>query len=106
MAGKAGKGGKGVGKKGTGKMHHKRVGRSSLEGITKPAIRRLARRGGVKRISSFIYDDTRQVLKGFLESVVKDSVTYCEHARRKTVTASDVIYSLKRQGRTLYGYGA
>jgi histone H4 len=60
----------------------------------------------VKRISSFIYDDTRQALKGFLDSVVKDSVTYCEHARRKTVTALDVIYSLKRQGRTLYGYGA
>jgi histone H4 len=110
MVGKAGKGGKGigVGKTGkAGKMHaHKRGGRSSLEGITKPAIRRLARRGGVKRISSFIYDDSRQVLKGFLESVVKDSVTYCEHARRKTVTAADVIYSLKRQGRTLYGYGA
>ena len=81
MVGKAGKGGKGIGigKSGkAGKMHgHKRSGRSSLEGITKPAIRRLARRGGVKRISSFIYDDTRQVLKGFLESVVKDSVTYC-----------------------------
>ncbi len=27
--------------------------------ITKPAIRRLARRGGVKRISSFIYNDVR-----------------------------------------------
>jgi len=40
--------------------------RSAMEGITKPAIRRLARRGGVKRISSFIYEDTRVVLKNFL----------------------------------------
>ena len=28
-----------------------------LEGITKPAIRRLARRGGVKRISGLIYEE-------------------------------------------------
>jgi len=69
-------------------------------GITKPAIRRLARRGGVKRISSYIYEETRSVLKSFLENVVRDSVTYTEHAKRKTVTALDVVYALKRQGRT------
>jgi histone H4 len=56
----------------------------------------LARRGGAKRISTFIYLDTRAVLKSFLESVVRDSVTYTEHARRKTVTALDVVYALKR----------
>ena len=26
--------------------------------------------------------------------------------RRKTVTALDVVYALKRSGRTLYGFGA
>mmetsp|Transcript_42972 Transcript_42972/g.97758 ORF Transcript_42972/g.97758 Transcript_42972/m.97758 type:complete len:141 (+) Transcript_42972:378-800(+) len=74
-------------------------------GITKPAIRRLARRGGVKRISGLIYEETRSVLKVFLENVIRDAVTYTEHARRKTVTAMDVVYALKRQGRTLYGFG-
>ena len=100
----AGKGGKGIGKVGA-KRHTKKASRANIEGITKPAIRRLARRGGVKRISTFIYDDSRIVLKNFLESVVRDSVTYCEHAKRKTVTALDVVYALKRQGRTLYGFG-
>ena len=76
-----------------------------LSGITKPAIRRLARRGGVKRISGLIYEETRGVLKVFLENVIRDAVTYTEHARRKTVTAFDVVYALKRQGRTLYGFG-
>ena len=76
-----------------------------LPGITKPAIRRLARRGGVKRISGLIYEETRGVLKVFLENVIRDAVTYTEHARRKTVTAFDVVYALKRQGRTLYGFG-
>ena len=107
MAG-TGKGGKGVGGKGkvgTKRTAQKRHARASIEGITKPAIRRLARRGGVKRISSFIYDDSRQVLKGFLEGIVRDAVTYTEHARRKTVTAMDVVYALKRQGRTIYGFG-
>jgi histone H3/H4 len=33
------------------------------------AIRRLARRGGVKRISGLIYEETRGVLKIFLENV-------------------------------------
>lgn len=79
--------------------------RDNILGITKPAIRRLARRGGVKRISGLIYDETRSVLKTFLDGVVRDAVTYTEHAKRKTVTAMDVVYALKRQGRTLYGFG-
>ena len=79
--------------------------RDSIQGLTKPAIRRLARRGGVKRISGLIYEETRGVLRVFLENVIRDAVTYTEHARRKTVTAMDVVYALKRQGRTLYGFG-
>lgn len=83
----------------------RRVLRDNLQGITKPAIRRLARRGGVKRISNTIYQETRSVLKAFLEKVLKDAVTFTEHARRKTVTSGDVVHSLKRQNRTLYGFG-
>jgi histone H4 len=41
-----------------------------------------------------------------LSQVIRDSVTYTEHAKRKTVTALDVVYALKRSGRTLYGFGA
>ncbi|CAL6301192.1 unnamed protein product [Bathycoccus prasinos] len=83
-----GKGGKGLGKGGA--KRHRKVLRDNIQGITKPAIRRLARRG---------------VLKVFLENVIRDAVTYTEHARRKTVTAMDVVYALKRQGKTLYGFG-
>ncbi|CAD0093304.1 unnamed protein product [Aureobasidium vineae] len=83
-----GKGGKGLGKGGA--KRHRKILRDNIQGITKPAIRRLARRGGVKRISA----KTRGVLKTFLEGVIRDAVTYTEHAKRKT-----------RQGRTLYGFG-
>lgn len=37
-----------------------------------------------------IYEETRGVLKSFLESVIRDAVTYTEHAKRKTVTSLDV----------------
>ena len=86
------------------KGHHMKL-RDGIYGITNTAIRRLARRGGVKRISGLIYHETRGVLKDFLENVFRDALTYTEHAKRKTITAMDVVYALKRQGRTLYGFG-
>ena len=57
------------------------------------------------RFTTVIYEETRGVLKTFLEGVIRDAVTYTEHAKRKTVTSLDVVYALKRQGRTLYGFG-
>ncbi len=101
--------GKGFGKgrgKGLGKgVRHKRPLKDNIMGITKPAIKRLARRGGVKRIKTDIYDMTRLVLKDFLTQVVKDAVTYMHHAKRKTVSTKDVNYALKRSGQKLYGFG-
>ncbi|CAM6096769.1 unnamed protein product [Calypogeia fissa] len=101
MAG-TGKGGKGLGK-GTAKRYRK-VLRDNSEGLTKPTIRRLARRGGVKRLNGLIYEETRGVLRVFLVNTIRDAVVYMEHSKRKTVTAMDVVYSLKRQGKTLYGF--
>jgi histone H4 len=49
-ASSGGKGGKGLGKGGA--KRHRKILRDNIQGITKPAIRRLARRGGVKRISA------------------------------------------------------
>ena len=98
-----GKGGKGLGKGGA--KRHRKILRDSVCGITKPAIRRLARRGGVKRISGFVYEEVRGVLKIFLTNLIRDTVVYTEHARRKTVVAMDVVHALKRQGKIVYGFG-
>jgi len=87
------------------KRQPRKVLRDNIQGITKPAIRRLARRGGIKRISSLTYDETRGVLKKFLQDVLRDAVVYTEHAQRKTVMSQDVVQALKRQGRPLYGFG-
>ena len=101
--GKAGKGGQQT----AARRHdlHRRASKDVILGITKPAIRRLARRGGVKRISALVYDEVRMVMQAFLQNIIRDLVTYTEHSRRKTVTALDVVFALKRQGRTLYGFG-
>lgn len=100
--------GRGLGKPGIGKggaRRHRKVLRDSIQGITKPAIRRLARRGGVTRISGLVYEEVRGVLKEFLLSVIKDACIFTEHARRNTVSALDVVYALKRRGKGLYGFG-
>jgi histone H4 len=90
----------------SGKQRVATIKDATLSGITKPAIRRLARRGGVKRISRPIYDEIRQELRIFLETTLKDATTYCAHEKRKTVKPLDIVYALKRKGRDLYGYGA
>ena len=73
--------------------------------ITNGAIRRLARRGGVKRMASTTGDSMRDYIDDFLNKVVRDTLTFCEHRRGHMITAMDVVYALKKNGRVLYGYG-
>lgn len=86
-------------------MRHRKVLRPAVEGITNSDFRRLARRGGVKRMSAACHDTAREEIKDFLKNIIRDAVHYTEHSNRKTVCAMDVLYALKRNGRTLYGYG-
>jgi histone H4 len=98
-----GKGGKGLGK--SAAKRPRRVLRDNIMGITKPALLRLARRGGVKRISGVVYEESRGLIKMWLEKVIRDSAIYSEHAKRKTIIATDVVLALRKQGTTLYGFG-
>ncbi|KAL1587529.1 hypothetical protein WHR41_03905 [Cladosporium halotolerans] len=95
--------GLGIGKGGA--KRHRKVLRDNIQGITKPDIRRLARRGGVKRISSSIYAEIRLNLRRFLESVMGDVCAIVDMKKRKTITTVDVVYALHRKGKTLYGFG-
>lgn len=78
--------------------------RDTVNGIRKPEIRRLARRGGVKRISGEVYKETRDMLKLFLDDIVRDAIRYTEHARRRTVSTLDVVAAMRRRGRPIYGF--
>ena len=90
--------------KGAATKRAKKSLRDNSKGISKGSIRRLARRGGVKRISAAIYDEAREVMKSYVEGVVRSAVAYSENAGRKTVKAVDVVHALRKQGRMLYGY--
>ncbi|KAK5165479.1 Histone H4 [Saxophila tyrrhenica] len=95
-----------IGKSKTAKRHRK-VLRDNIQGVTKGDIRRLARRGGVKRISGGIYDTVRQAMKSWLEVVLKDVCAVVEgsHPKRKTVATTDVVFILRRRGTPIYGFG-
>ncbi|KAK4999627.1 Histone H4 [Elasticomyces elasticus] len=80
-ASRAGTGGLGMGKSALGLgsktlKRHRKVLRDNIRAITKPDIRRIARRGGVKRISGMIYEETRTVLKERLERSIVEEKRY------------------------------
>lgn len=96
--------GKGSGKVGPKRKAGASTSRPIIDGITKPALRRLARRGGVKRIAFSVFEYSRIVIVEFMEKLVRDAITYTEHSSRKTVTSLDVVHAMKRQGKALLGF--
>ncbi|EME40781.1 histone H4 like protein [Dothistroma septosporum NZE10] len=98
-------GGKGLGQGGKTAKRHRHVLRDNIQGVTKGDIRRLARRGGVKRISGQIYEETRSVLRIRLTEIIKDICAVVETCQRKTVCTTDVVFVLNRMGTPIYGFG-
>ncbi|MCJ1445179.1 MAG: Histone H4 [Stictis urceolatum] len=94
--------GYGLGKGGA--KRHRKILRDNIRGITKGDIRRLARRGGVKRISGLIYDEVREAIKSRLTLILQEAAQIVEYTGRKTVTAMDVIFVLRRIGTPIYGF--
>ncbi|KAG9194620.1 hypothetical protein G6011_04655 [Alternaria panax] len=103
-----GKGGSGLGKgKHSGKLGHRRhskIRKDNIRGITQGDVRRLARRGGVKRISRSVYDDVRQALMERLQRILKDISAILDSSGRKTVSVTDVVFTLRRLGNPIYGF--
>ncbi|PYH44540.1 uncharacterized protein BP01DRAFT_383414 [Aspergillus saccharolyticus JOP 1030-1] len=79
----------------------RKLQRDNIQGVTRPALRRLARRGGVARISGTIYDEARKALKDKLTEIIRrivhvmDSATTPGH-ERKVVTSKDVVFVLNQ----------
>jgi len=87
-----------------GQKRMKKLVRSNANGVTRGAVRRLARRAGARRLSGLVYDEVRSTLTAFVDKIVKDTTAFTEHAKRKTVTVSDSVNALKRNGKMIYGY--
>ncbi|KAL2853698.1 hypothetical protein BJX68DRAFT_265160 [Aspergillus pseudodeflectus] len=65
------------------KRHHKLKG--NIMGVTRPAIRRLARSGGVYRIRKEIYNEIRKVIKERLTEILRHIVLILDSARTPRV---------------------
>jgi histone H3/H4 len=75
--------------------------RDSIQGITKPAIRRLAQRAGIIRLSGKIYEKLRGIIKRYVDSVLSKAISFTTHQRRKTVKPSDLEGALQVSGQYL-----
>lgn len=96
-----GKGGKGLGK-GAAKRHRRTTPKQFELG--KPAIKRLARKGGAKRVAKDCYPlvCTRSYI--FLERLIRCAIEYCLVAKRKTLTVNDCMNGVKKMGVKMMGY--
>jgi histone H4 len=91
--------------KSTSKRHRgMRVNSDLLLGITNPAICRLARRAGIKRISKTVFPEARRILNDHINTIVRDSVIYTLHSKKKTILSLSTALALKKNGRPLYGF--
>jgi hypothetical protein len=67
MSGKGGKGGK------SGLKRHRKILRDNISGITKPAIRRLARTGGTKKLNDIPYENDLSYREGDMMPFLKQN---------------------------------
>ena len=81
-----------------GAQRRRRILRDNIQGLTKPAFQRIARQAGVKRMSGLVYDELRGITKVHMENVIRASMTYMEHDRRKTLGLNDVLRGIEDQG--------
>lgn len=81
-----------------GAVKHKTILRDNIHGITKGVITRLARRGGVKRMSNLLFEEIRTVMKTKLENIIRSAIVYMQLARRKTVERKDIYQAARAEG--------
>ena len=73
------------------------------QGITRGDIKRLARAGGVKRISGDCFDVIRDTIEGYVDDIMFKALVHVEYQKKKTVSASDVVRAMQESGTTAYG---
>jgi len=67
------------------RIRHRRVLRDNIQGITRPVIARLAHRGGVRRLQSYVYEEIRGVMKVTMENILRAAVAFAMHNKVKTL---------------------
>ncbi|KAF2754559.1 hypothetical protein EJ05DRAFT_520684 [Pseudovirgaria hyperparasitica] len=97
--------GTGLRNAGCAKRHRRRPVDAIQSCMNRPTIRRLARRGGVRRISGGVYAEIRLALRSRLTETIRRAVAIVDARQQKTVRANDIVYALRGMGTSLYGFG-
>jgi histone H3/H4 len=92
---------------------HKKILRDNIQGLTKSCFLRLCARAGVINISETVFEELRAITRNFLMKHMRHAITMTEHARRRTVLASDALVEWVEGGcecrdaftRPMYGHG-
>lgn len=66
-----------------------------MEGITKPSLTRLARRGGVKSLSDDCFDTVRNLMGMKLSEIIKTVIIVNSEHQTKTIMPQDVYEALQ-----------
>lgn len=76
----------------------RKVFSNTIQGITNPAIVRICQTAGVKRISGLVYEEFRNVMKIYMENIMKKAISFMDHNRRKTLQQGDLEAALAVSG--------
>ncbi|CAD7974957.1 unnamed protein product [Amoebophrya sp. A120] len=69
------------------------------------AIRRLARRGGINRLSRKVIPEIRDLFQLWLQDITKYMVAFAEHAGKSTISLKHVVHAIKRSdNKTMLGF--
>jgi len=74
----------------SGMRMHKKVYGDNIQGLTNPAIKRLAHRAGVLRVSGLIYPEVRNIIEVTLTDLLDKTVVFAENEKLKTIQVRHV----------------
>jgi len=72
--------------------------------ISGKSLRKLARQGGIVRLSKNEIDNARDNLVKYLKGIIRDSVYFTIRANRNIVSEEDILSGLKKNGVTFDGF--
>ena len=71
-------------------------------GIGRNDVRRIARRGGTKRMRTGFTEEVNEQLREYLQTVIRDTAAIADMRGKKTVRLEDVLHVLSRRGHPMY----
>lgn len=72
--------------------------REEHKGLTKPALKRLARRSGAKRVNGMVYDELRTITENYMEKILHDVAVLLEYSGHTTAAPKHLYTAMKLRG--------